>query len=162
MIGCIVGIILYWVQDYVLIDVCGVGYIVYVSECIVVGLFFVGQVMVFYIELLVCEDLLQLFGFFMFLEKEWYWLLILVQGVGVKVVQVILGMFGLDGLLWVLVFGDWLVLCKVLGVGLKLVQCIVMELKDKVFVVMVLGGVLIVDLGLLFSFDVEVIDVFMI
>lgn len=58
MIGKIVGCVDYKVLDYVFIDVWGVGYIVYCFECMMVELLFVGEVVVFYMEFLVCEDVL--------------------------------------------------------------------------------------------------------
>ena len=63
MIGRIAGIILHRAQDHVLIDVRGVGYIVHVSERTAAGLPPVGQAAALYTDLMVREDLLQLFGF---------------------------------------------------------------------------------------------------
>ena len=71
MIGRIAGIILHRAQDHVLIDVRGVGYIVHVSERTAASLPPAGQATALYTELLVREDLLQLFGFPTHLEKEW-------------------------------------------------------------------------------------------
>ncbi|MTH63099.1 Holliday junction branch migration protein RuvA [Paracoccus shanxieyensis] len=158
MIGRIAGIILHRAQDHVLIDVRGVGYIVHVSERTAAGLPPVGQATALYTELLVREDLLQLFGFPTLLEKEWHRLLTSVQGVGAKVAQAILGTLGPDGLSRALALGDWSALRKAPGVGPKLAQRIAMELKDKAPAVMALGGALTVDPGPLPSPDAEVID----
>ena len=68
MIGRIAGIILHRAQDHVLIDVRGVGYIVHVSERTAAALPAAGQATALYTELLVREDLLQLFGFPTLLE----------------------------------------------------------------------------------------------
>ena len=147
MIGRIAGIILHRAQDHVLIDVRGVGYIVHVSERTAASLPPAGQATALYTELLVREDLLQLFGFPTLLEKEWHRLLTSVQGVGAKVGLAILGTLGPEGLARALALGDWSALRKAPGVGPKLAQRIAMELKDKAPAVMALGGALTVDPG---------------
>ncbi|WJS84739.1 Holliday junction branch migration protein RuvA [Paracoccus sp. TOH] len=147
MIGRIAGVILHRAQDHVLIDVRGVGYIVHVSERTAASLPPAGQATALYTELLVREDLLQLFGFPTLLEKEWHRLLISVQGVGAKVALAVLGTLGPDGLSRALALGDWSALRKAPGVGPKLAQRVVMELKDKAPAVMALGGALTVDPG---------------
>lgn len=147
MIGRIAGIILHRGQDQVLIDVRGVGYIVHVSERTSASLPPVGQATALYTELLVREDLLQLFGFPTLLEKEWHRLLISVQGVGARVALAILGTLGPDGLSRALALGDWSALRKAPGVGPKLAQRVTMELKDKAPAIMAMGGNLTVDPG---------------
>ncbi|QFG38027.1 Holliday junction DNA helicase subunit RuvA [Paracoccus pantotrophus] len=147
MIGRIAGVILHRAQDHVLIDVRGVGYIVHVSERTAAHLPPAGQAVALYTELLVREDLLQLFGFPTLLEKEWHRLLTSVQGVGAKVALAILGTLGPDGLSRALALGDWSALRKAPGVGPKLAQRVAMELKDKAPAVMALGGALTVDPG---------------
>ena len=132
MIGRIAGIIIHRAQDHVLIDVRGVGYIVHVSDRTGAGLPPVGQAAALYTELVVREDLLQLFGFTTMLEKEWHRLLTSVQGVGAKVSLAILGTLGPEGLGRAIALGDWASVRKANGVGPKLAQRIVLELKDKV------------------------------
>lgn len=147
MIGRIAGIILHRARDHVLIDVRGVGYIVHVSERTAAMLPPVGQGAALYTELVVREDLLQLFGFPTMLEKEWHRLLTSVQGVGAKVSLAILGTLGPEGLGRAIALGDWAAVRKANGVGPKLAQRIVLELKDKAPSVMALGGALTVDAG---------------
>ncbi len=147
MIGRIAGVILHRAQDHVLIDVRGVGYIVHVNERTAATLPPVGQAAALYTELLVREDLLQLFGFTTLIEKEWHRLLTSVQGVGSKVAMAILGTLGPDALARALALGDWSTVRKAQGVGPKLAQRIVMELKDKAPAIMALGGALTVDPG---------------
>lgn len=147
MIGRIAGIILHRAQDQVLIDVRGVGYIVHVSERTAAGLPPAGQAVALYTELLVREDLLQLFGFPTLLEKEWHRLLTSVQGVGAKVALAMLGTLGPEGLARALAIGDWSALRKAPGVGPKLAQRVAMELRNKAPAVMALGGSLTVDPG---------------
>ncbi|MBC7180619.1 MAG: Holliday junction branch migration protein RuvA, partial [Roseovarius sp.] len=84
MIGRVAGRIDYRGTDHVLIDVRGVGYLVYCSERTLSALPGVGGMAALYTDLLVREDLLQLFGFPTLVEKEWHRLLMSVQGVGAK------------------------------------------------------------------------------
>ena len=145
MIGRIAGVILHRAQDHVLIDVRGVGYIVHVSERTAAGLPPAGQAAALYTDLLVREDLLQLFGFPTLYEKEWHRLLTGVQGVGAKVSLAVLGTLGAEGLARAIAMGDWNSVRRAPGVGPKLAQRIVLELKDKAPAIMALGGSLTVE-----------------
>ena len=147
MIGRIAGVILHRAMDHVLIDVRGVGYIVHVSQRTAAALPPVGEAVALYTDLLVREDLLQLFGFPMLLEKEWHRLLMSVQGVGAKASMAILGTLGAEGVGRAIALGDWSSVKAAQGVGPKLAQRVVMELKDKAPSVMALGGALSVDVA---------------
>ena len=147
MIGRIAGIILHRARDHVLIDVRGVGYIVHVSDRTAASLPPVGQAVALYTDLMVREDLLQLFGFPSILEKEWHRLLTGVQGVGAKVSLAILSTLGAEGLGRAISLGDWASVRRANGVGPKLAQRVVLELKDKAPSIMALGGTLSVDMG---------------
>ena len=140
MIGKLSGRIDYRGSDHVLIDVRGVGYVVHVSERTLAALPGPGGMAALYTELLVREDLLQLFGFLTLAEKEWHRLLISVQGVGAKAAMAILGTLGPEGVARALALGDAGAIRKAPGVGPKLAQRVVMELKDKAPVVMALAG----------------------
>ncbi|MCB2110757.1 MAG: Holliday junction branch migration protein RuvA [Rhodobacteraceae bacterium] len=147
MIGRIAGVILHRAMDHVLIDVRGVGYIVHVSQRTAASLPPVGEPVALYTELLVREDLLQLFGFPTLLEKEWHRLLTTVQGVGAKAAMAILGTLGAEGTGRAIALGDWSAVKAAPGVGPKLAQRVVMELRDKAPAVMALGGALTVDMA---------------
>ena len=147
MIGRLAGIILHRAADQVLIDVRGVGYVVHVSARTAAALPPVGEAVALYTELLVREDLLQLFGFSSLLEKEWHRLLVSVQGVGAKASMAILGTLGAEGTGRAVALGDWGAIKAAPGVGPKLAQRVVMELKDKAPGVMAMGGALTVDAG---------------
>lgn len=140
MIGKISGRLDYRAADHVLIDVGGVGYIVYVSERTMSALPGNGEAVSLYTDLLVREDLLQLFGFPSLLEKEWHRLLMSVQGIGAKAATAILGTLGPDGVGRAITLGDWAALKAAPGVGPKTAQRVVMELKDKAPGVMAMGG----------------------
>ena len=140
MIGRIAGRLEYRASDHVLIDVRGVGYIVYVSDRTLQALPGPGEACALYTELVVREDLLQLFGFPTLAEKEWHRLLVSVQGVGAKVAMAILGTLGPEGVARALTLGDAAAIRRAPGVGPKLAQRVVIELKDKAPAVMALGA----------------------
>jgi len=139
MIGKLSGRIDYRGSDHVLLDVRGVGYIVHVSERTLMSLPGAGGMAALYTELLVREDLLQLFGFLTLAEKEWHRLLTSVQGVGAKAAMAILGTLGPEGVARALAIGDAGAIRKAPGVGTKLAQRVVLELKDKAPAVMAMG-----------------------
>lgn len=147
MIGKIAGILEYRAADHILIDVRGVGYIVYVTNRVLAGLPSNGEVVALYTDLQVREDNLQLFGFTTLVEKEWHRLLMSVQGIGAKASLAILGALGPDGVSRAIALGDWNTLAKAKGVGPKTAQRIAIELKDKAPAVMAMGGSIAEALG---------------
>jgi Holliday junction DNA helicase RuvA len=142
MIGKISGRIEYRALDHVLIDVGGVGYLVYCSERTLAALPAVGARAALFTDLVVREDLLQLFGFLTLAEKEWHRLLTSVQGVGAKASLAILGALGPDGVSRAIALGDWAAVKAAKGVGPKIAQRVVLDLKDKAPAVMAMGGTL--------------------
>jgi Holliday junction DNA helicase RuvA len=140
MIGKIAGRIEYRGTDHVLIDVRGVGYIVYVSDRTLAALPRAGEATALYTDLLVREDLLQLFGFTTLAEKEWHRLLMGVQGIGAKASMAVLGTLGPDGVARAIALGDWASVKAAPGVGPKIAQRVVNELKGKAPAMMALGG----------------------
>jgi len=141
MIGRLSGQLAYRGSDHVMIDVRGVGYIVYVSDRVMAGLPGNGEAISLYTDLVVREDLLQLLGFTTLVEKEWHRLLVSVQGIGAKASLAILGTLGADGVSRAIALGDWSALAKAKGVGPKTAQRVVNELKDKAPTVMAMSGV---------------------
>lgn len=147
MIGKIAGILDYRAADHVLIDVRGVGYIVYVSDRVMATLPKTGEAVALYTDLLVREDNLQLFGFTTLVEKEWHRLLMSVQGIGAKASLAILGALGDDGVSRAIALGDWNAIAKAKGVGPKTAQRVIIELKDKAPAVMAMGGTMAQAMG---------------
>jgi holliday junction DNA helicase RuvA len=147
MIGRISGRLDWRGADHVLIDVRGVGYIVHVSERTLAGLPGLGEAVSLYTDLLVREDLLQLFGFPTMLEKEWHKLLMTVQGVGAKASMSILGALGAEGVGRAITLGDARSVQAAPGVGPKLAQRVILELKAKAPGVMAHGVGLAVKAG---------------
>jgi Holliday junction DNA helicase RuvA len=140
MIGKLSGRIDYKADDHILLDVKGVGYIVYCSDRTMMALPSVGEAVALYTDLLVREDLLQLFGFTSLVEKEWHRLLMTVQGVGAKASMAILGALGPDGVSRAIALGDWNAVKAAKGIGPKTAQRVVLDLKDKAPSVMAMSG----------------------
>ncbi|TDT75228.1 Holliday junction DNA helicase subunit RuvA [Litoreibacter halocynthiae] len=140
MIGKLSGRLDYRATDHVLIDVGGVGYMVYCSERTMAVLPGPGEAVSLFTELLVREDLLQLFGFTTLIEKEWHRMLMTVQGVGAKASMAILSTLGPDGVSRAVTLGDWNAIKAAKGIGPKTAQKVVLELKDKAPKVMAMGG----------------------
>ena len=140
MIGKITGRIDYRASDHVLIDVRGVGYLVYCSDRTLASLPGVGAPVALFTDLVVREDLMQLFGFETLVEKEWHRLLTSVQGVGAKASLAILGTLGPDGVSRAIALGDWNAVKAAKGIGPKIAQRVVLDLKDKAPGVMAMSG----------------------
>ncbi len=142
MIGKISGKLEYRSGDHVLVDVGGIGYVIYCSERTLAKMPATGEAVALYTDLLVREDLLQLFGFSSLFEKEWHRLLMSVQGIGAKASLAILGTLGAEGVGRAIALGDVAAIKTAKGVGPKTAQRVVIELKDKAPEVMALGGAL--------------------
>ena len=131
MIGRLRGRVDYKTQDHFLLDVKGVGYLIFCSERTLAEIPVDGEFTTIYTDLLVREDLMQLFGFLSQVEKEWYRLLMSVQGVGAKASLAILSALGEDGVSRSIALGDWTSIKSAKGIGPKTAQRVVNELKDK-------------------------------
>lgn len=140
MIGKLTGRVDYRAEDHILLDVQGVGYVVYCSERTLMALPRSSEVISLYTDLLVREDLLQLFGFTSLVEKEWHRLLMSVQGVGAKASLAILGTLGPDGVSRAIALEDWNAVKAAKGIGPKTAQRVVLDLKDKAPSVMAMAG----------------------
>ena len=126
MIGRIAGVLLHRGDGQVLIDVRGVGYIVHVYDRTLAAMPGPGEAVALYTELVVREDLLQLFGFPTMLEKEWHRLLMTVQGVGAKAGMAILGALGAEGVARAIALGDQRAITAAPVVGPKIASRVVL------------------------------------
>ncbi len=140
MIGRLSGRIAYRAIDHVLLDVGGVGYVVFVSGRTLAALPGPGEAASLYTDLLVREDLLQLYGFVTPAEREWHRLLMGVQGIGARASMAILGTLGPDAFARAIALGDWASIKAAPGVGPKIAQRVVNELKGKVPDMMAMQG----------------------
>ncbi len=119
-------------EDHCVIDVGGVGYLVFCSGRTLGNLPAIGEATTLMIEMHVREDHIHLFGFASTVEKDWFKLLQTVQGVGAKVALAILSVISIDELSSSIAAGDKTVAGRATGVGPKLATRIITELKDKV------------------------------
>jgi Holliday junction DNA helicase RuvA len=118
--------------DHAVIDVAGVGYLVQASSRTLSVIGPVGGDVMIFTELQVREDSMTLFGFGSAAERDWFRLLTGVQGVGGRVALAILSALAADELQRAVASGDKAMVARAQGVGPKLAERIVRELKDKV------------------------------
>ncbi|HXZ21224.1 MAG TPA: Holliday junction branch migration protein RuvA [Pseudolabrys sp.] len=131
MIGKLKGIIDSYGEDYIILDVGGVGYQVHCSARTLQGLPSPGEAVILSIETHVREDQIKLFGFASDIEREWFRLLQTVQGVGAKVAMSVLGTLKASELASAVAMRDKAMVARSPGVGPKVAERIVTELKDK-------------------------------
>jgi holliday junction DNA helicase RuvA len=131
MIGKLKGVIDSCGEDFVILDVQGVGYLVHCSSRTLQELPAAGEPCVLAIETHVREDQIRLFGFVSATEREWFRLLQTVQGVGTKVALAILSTLRPADLASAIALRDKATITRAPGVGPKVAERIVIELKDK-------------------------------
>ncbi len=131
MIGKLKGIIDSYGEDFVILDVNGVGYLVHCSARTLQALPAPGEPVTLAIETHVREDQIRLFGFQADVEREWFRLLQTVQGVGTKVALSVLGTLKPSDLASAIAMRDKATVARAPGVGQKVAERIVTELKDK-------------------------------
>ncbi len=118
-------------EGHAVIDVGGVGYLVFASSRTLAALGPAGGDVTLHTEMLVAQDLIRLVGFGSAAERDWFRLLTGVQGVGSKVALAILSALPADELGRAIAAGDHRIVAQAQGVGPKLAQRIVNELRDK-------------------------------
>jgi holliday junction DNA helicase RuvA len=131
MIGKLKGVIESYGENAVIVDVNGVGYEVQCSARTLQELPGIGQPAALSIETYVREDQIRLFGFTTEIEREWFRLLQTVQGVGAKVALAVLGTLKPSELASAIAMRDKAMVARTPGVGPKVAERIVTELKDK-------------------------------
>jgi holliday junction DNA helicase RuvA len=131
LIGKLRGVIDAYGEDFVIVDVGGVGYVVHCSTRTLQNLPSTGEAATLSIETHVREDMIRLYGFRSDAEREWFRLLQTVQGVGAKVALGILSVLDPGGIATAIATGDKASVSRGPGVGPKLAARIVAELKDK-------------------------------
>src|SRR5262245_34242666 len=131
MIGKLKGVIDSYGEDFIVLDVHGVGYLVHCSARTLQALPAPGEAATLAIETHVREDQIRLFGFTSDAEREWFRLLQTVQGVGAKVALSVLGTLKPGELASAIAIGDKASIRRAPGVGPKVAERICIELKDK-------------------------------
>jgi Holliday junction DNA helicase RuvA len=132
MIAKLKGLIDSTGADWLVIDVNGVGYHVSCSSKTLSALPAPGALAEIHTEMLVSQDLIRLVGFSTVIEREWFRLLQSVQGVGTKVALSILSTLSVAEIGNAIALQDKAMIGRANGVGKKLAERIVLELKDKV------------------------------
>ncbi len=130
MIGKLKGLVDAVGESYVVVDVNGVGYEVQASARTLRTLK-VGEAVTLAIETHVREDAIRLYGFTSEIERAWFRTLQTIQGVGAKVALAVLGTLAPQDLANAIALQNWAAVEQSPGVGKKLAQRIVAELKDK-------------------------------
>lgn len=131
MIGKLKGIIDTYGPDWVIIDVSGVGYLVHCSARTLAALPAAGEAAAVAIETYVREDVIRLFGFASAQERDWFRLLQSVQGVGTKVALAVLSTLTPNELASAIAMQDKALIARTPGIGPKVAQRVISELKDK-------------------------------
>ncbi|MHC5233814.1 Holliday junction branch migration protein RuvA [Brucella sp. LJL56] len=131
MIGKLKGVIDEIAEDHAVIDVHGVGYVAFCSARTLGNLGGAGEAAILFIETYVREDMIRLYGFANQLEREWFRLLQNVQGVGAKVALAVLGTLSPSELANAIALRDIAMVSRAPGVGKKVAERIVTELKNK-------------------------------
>ena len=131
MIGKLTGRLDSVGEDWAIVDVGGVGYLVYASRRTLGRLPGAGEAVMLLIETHVREDHIHLYGFAEQAERDWFRLLATVQGVGVKMALAILSTLSPQELVQAIAAQDKAQLSRANGVGPKLAQRIVTELKEQ-------------------------------
>lgn len=131
MIGKLKGLVDSFGEDFVILDVNGVGYVVHCSARTLQRLPALGEAAQLSIETIVREDMIRLYGFRSDAEREWFRLLQTVQGVGARVALGVLSVLEPDQLGAAIATGDKTAVARAPGVGPRLAARLVAELKDK-------------------------------
>ncbi|CAM3030923.1 Holliday junction branch migration complex subunit RuvA [Sphingomonas antarctica] len=131
MIARLAGILAETDAGSAVLDVAGVGYLVLASTKTLAAIGPVGGQVMLFTELQVREDAMTLFGFGSQGERDWFRLLTGVQGVGGRVALAILSILTPDELAQAIARQDKTMVTRAAGVGPKLAERIVRELKDK-------------------------------
>jgi holliday junction DNA helicase RuvA len=131
MIGKLKGQIEDYGPDWVTVDVAGVVYHVFASAKTLSQLPKAGEFAEVFTEMLVSQDMIRLVGFATVSEREWFRLLQTVQGVGTKVALAVLSTLSTAELGNAIALQDKAMVARAPGVGPKVAQRIVSELRDK-------------------------------
>lgn len=140
MIAHLKGVLASTGADHAVVDVQGVGYLFGASAKTLDKLGITGDAVTVHTEMLVSEDSIRLMGFATADERDWFKLLTGVQGVGAKVALAILSILSPDEARTAVARGDHATIARANGVGPKLAQRIVNELKDKAGGIALGGG----------------------
>jgi holliday junction DNA helicase RuvA len=143
MIGKLNGVVDSYGADWAILDVHGVGYHVFCSVKTLEVLPARGETATLFIETQIRDDQIRLVGFMSEVEREWFRLLLTVQGVGSKVALSVLGMLNATELASAIALQDKAMIARTPGVGPKVAARIAAELRDRA------PGITGVDMGVI-------------
>ena len=143
MIGKLTGIVDTFGTDWLILDVHGVGYQVHCSAKTLEALPARGDAATLFIETQIRDEQIRLIGFMSEVEREWFRLLLTVQGVGSKVALAVLGTLNSSELASAIALQDKAMIARTPGVGPKVAARIAAELKDRA------PGITGVDMGVI-------------
>ena len=160
MIGKLTGLLDSVGEDCAVVDVGGVGYIVFCSGRTLSALPTLGQMVTLQIETHVREDHIHLYGFNDVADRDWFRMLTTVQGVGAKVALSIMTTLTCKELTDAVLAKDKVIVGQANGIGPKLAQRIVAELHDKIGKLAVDGQISDIELSAesINSFDREAVS----
>lgn len=119
-------------KDYIIVENNGIGYKIFTSGATMSSMPKIDEVVKLYLEQIVREDFLGLYGFDSKEELEMFKLLISINGVGAKAALSLLSISRINNLRYAIMMGDDKHLCKAPGIGKKTAGRIILELKDKI------------------------------
>lgn len=131
MYDYIKGIYMGMHKEYIVVENNGIGYKISVSGNTISNMPKINEEVKLYIEQMVREDFLGLYGFFSKEEREMFNLLLTINGVGAKAALSLLSISSVHNLKYAILIGDDKTLTRAPGVGKKIAQRIILELKDK-------------------------------
>ncbi len=118
-------------KEYIVVENNGIGYKIFVSGSTISELPKVKENVQIYIEQMVREDFIGLYGFLSKEEREMFNLLLTINGVGAKAALSLLSISSVQNLKYAVLIGDEKTLTRAPGIGKKIAQRIILELKDK-------------------------------
>ncbi len=144
MIAKLTGVLDSSGTDWLVLDVAGVGYLVFASGRMLSRLPTRGEVMSLFVDTHVREDHIHLYGFAEASERDTFRLLLSVQGVGAKVALAILSVLSPNEIIQAIATHDQSAIAQANGVGPKLAERIINELKDKIAAITTEDGVILI------------------
>jgi Holliday junction DNA helicase RuvA len=118
-------------KDYVTVENNGIGYKVYVSGSTMAVMPKTGEEVLLYLIQIVRDDFIGLYGFITEEEREMFNKLLIINGVGAKACLSLLSISKVNNLKYAIITGDENTITKAPGIGKKIAQRIILELKDK-------------------------------
>ena len=118
-------------KDYIVVENSGIGYKIFTSGATMSSVPECGEEVILYVEQIVREDFIGLYGFDSKEELAMFKLLLTVNGVGPKAALSLLSISRLNNLKYAIMTGDEKHICRGVGIGKKTAARIILELKDK-------------------------------